>query len=365
VKGVPLSRRALNRATLDRQLLLRRHPSAPLEAVRHLAGLQAQAPQAPYLGLWTRLSDFSPEAFSDLLTSRTVLRAQVMRATVHVVDAADYRLFRGLFQPLMERVLMPNFGPNLTGVDLAELASLTSEHLTEQPRSRADLAKLLAKRWPDNDPMSLANAATFLVPVVQIPPRGLWRRTGAPVWADARSWLGGELSTRSDALDQLVLRYLAAFGPATVADIRTWSGLTRLHEVTGRLDLGRYEGEDGATLWDLPGLSLPDPDVPAPPRFLPEYDNLLLSHADRSRVIPHRRAVPLPPGNGATTGTVLIDGEWNAGWKLTRDKESALVTVSPYVKLTAPVRDAVTAEALSMLAFLAPDHAHDVRIEVP
>jgi hypothetical protein len=360
-----LTRRALNRATLNRQLLLHRHPLTSLQAVRHLTGLQAQAPQAPHLGLWTRLSDFSPEAFSDLLLSRSVLRAPVMRATVHVVHAEDFQRFRPLFQPLMERGLKSNYGRRLEGVDLAELADVARDHLKQQPRSRADLARLLATRWPDNDPMALAYAVTYLIPVIQTPPRGLWRQTGAPVWAAADIWLDSEIKPTDGAVDQLVLRYLFAFGPATVADIQTWSGLTRLAEVTGRHNLRQYKGEDGAALLDLPELDLPDPDVPAPPRFLPEYDNLLLSHADRSRVIPHDRSVPLLPGNGATAGTVLIDGEWNAEWKLASRERNAVLHVTSYVRLDVQTRDAVTSEALALLAFLAPDHTHDVRIETP
>jgi hypothetical protein len=348
-----LSLRALNRATLDRQLLLRRHPLPAQQALRQLAGLQAQAPLAPYVGLWSRLSAFIPEDLSNLLyPERIVVRAPIMRATVHLVDAADFVEFRPLFGPLMAAGLRANYGRNLTGVDLDALAVQASELLARRPLTRAQLAKALAARWPDADPMSLAYAVTYLVPVVQVPPRGIWGKSAQATWTAAESWLATSLSpAKPGAIERLILRYLAAFGPATVADIQTWSGLTRLRDVTDRLELRAFRGPDGAELLDLPDLELPDEDVPAPPRFLPEYDNLLLSHADRRRVIPHDHPVPLWPGNGATQGTLLIDGVWNATWQLTPEA----LHISTFRPLTAQERSAVAEEAAGLLAFTAAD----------
>jgi len=355
-----LSLRALNRATLDRQLLLRRHPLPARQAVRQLAGLQAQAPLAPYVGLLSRLSAFTTADLSDLLyPERIVVRAPIMRATVHLVDAADFVEFRPLFDSLMAAGLRANYGRNLTGVDLGALAAQATELLARHPLTRAQLAKALADRWPDGDPMSLAYAVTYLVPVVQVPPRGIWGKSAQATWTTAESWLATSLSpAKPAAVERLIRRYLAAFGPATVADIQTWSGLTRLRDVTDRLELRALRGPDGAELLDLPGFELPDEDVPAPPRFLPEYDNLLLSHADRRRVIPHDRQVPLWPGNGATQGTLLIDGAWNATWKLTPDA----LLISTFRPLTAQERSAVAEEALGLLAFAAADaSARDIR----
>ena len=188
-----LSQRALNRATLDRQLLLRRHSLPARQALRHLAGLQAQAPHAPYLGLWTRLSGFTPEDLSNLLSERAVVRAPIMRATVHAVDAADFVAFRPLFSSLMAAGLRANYGRNLAGVDLAALAAAAAELLAERPLTRARLAAALSARWPDADPMSLAYAVTYLVPVVQVPPRGLWGKSAQATWTTAASWLSGTL----------------------------------------------------------------------------------------------------------------------------------------------------------------------------
>jgi hypothetical protein len=351
-----LSPRAVNRATLDRQLLLARHPMTARDAVRHLAGLQAQAPLAPYVGLWTRLSGFDPEKISTHLSERTVVRAPIMRGTVHLVDTGDFVAFRPLFGPLLAAALRSNYTRRLTGVDLAAVVTEAAAVLSDGPRTRAQLAPVLAARWPEADPMALAYAATYLVPVVQVPPRGVWGTSAQATWLSADAWLA-PLAVDSEpggsAVERLVTRYLAAFGPATVADAQTWSGLTRLREVTDRLNLRTYRGPDGAELLDLPDLVLPDEDVPAPPRFLPEYDNLLLSHADRRRVIPHDHPVPLWPGSGGTQGTLLIDGAWDATWKITK----STLTISPFRALTPQERTDITEEAARLLAFAAPSSA--------
>ena len=371
-----LSPRALNRAALHRQLLLDRAPLTALQAVGHLAGLQAQAPLAPYVGLWTRLAGFRHEELKELITERAVLRAHLMRNTVHLVDAGDYLRFRPLYQPVLARHLAGNFGKNLIGVDLAELAAVAADLLGQTPLTRVELGARLAPRWPDHDPASLAYAASHLLPLVQVPPRGLW---GEPnhraAFFLASAWLADRDSSASPSpplgldptpmeqstmLEQLVLRYLAAYGPASVADAQAWSGLSRLREVTDRLGsrLRAFTGPDGADLLDLPDAPRPDPDVPAPPRFLPEYDNLLLSYAERSRVIPHRRPVPLPPGHGATVGTLLIDGLWQADWKISR----GVLEIEPFISLSPADRDAVAAEGQRLLGFAAPAIAvSDVR----
>ena len=358
-----LSHRQLNRATLRRQLLLGRAPRPARDAIEHLAGLQAQAPLAPYVGLWTRLAGFGHEELKDLLAERAVVRAHLMRNTVHLVSAADFVRFRPLFQPVMERALAGNFGQRLRGVDLAELRAVAAALLSSTPLTRGQLAERLSARWPDTDPAALAYAATHLLQLVQVPPRGLWGRSGQATWFLASAWLDAPAPglDPAAALDQLVLRYLAAYGPATVRDAQAWSGLSRLREVTGRLGarLRTFTGPDGAELYDLPDAPRPGGDVPAPPRFLPEYDNLLLSFADRSRVIPANRPVPLPPGNGATAGTLLADGRWAADWTIARGRDRAELEVRPFGPLSAA--DAVAAEGRRLLEFAAPAATHDVR----
>jgi hypothetical protein len=281
-----------------------------------------------------------------------------MRNTVHLATSRDFLAFRPLFQPLMDRGLAGNFGRNLAGVDLAEVCRAATGLLTERPLTRAQLARELAERWPDNDPASLAYAATSLLTLVQVPPRGLWGRTGQAAFFPAQAWLDGlDPPDPVGAVEQLVLRYLAGYGPATVADIQAWSGLSRLREVTEGLGdrLREVAGPDGARLLDLADAPPPDPqDVPAPPRFLPEYDNLLLSFADRRRVIPHGRPVPLPPGNGASSGTLLVDGFWQAEWKITTEGDGAVLHVEPFIALAAGDVDAIAAEGERLLGFAAP-----------
>ena len=383
-----LSLRALNRATLERQLLLRRAAMAAREAVGHLAGLQAQAPLAPYVGLWTRLAGFGHQELKDLLTERAVVRAHLMRNTVHLLTAEDFVSFRPLFQPLMDRGLAGNFGRNLVGVDLAELQVTAAALLSREALTRVEIGRRLAVSWPEHDPASLAYAATHLLHLVQVPPRGLWGENGQAAWFLGAAWLDGlsvsppDPARPENAREQLVLRYLAAYGPATVRDIQAWSGLSRLREVTDRLQHGvgqhgagrhrvgqhgagqhgagqhgarlrTFTGPDGCQLLDLPDAPRPepkDPDVPAPPRFLPEYDNLLLSYAERSRVIPHRRPVPLPPGNGATGGTLLVDGFWQANWKIVK----GTLEIRPFIRLSAADMAAIAAEGERLLGFAAP-----------
>jgi Winged helix DNA-binding domain len=364
-----LTQRALNRATLDRQLLLRRHPMPALQAVAHLAGLQAQAPLAPYTGLWTRLETFKPENLSSLISERAVLRAHLMRNTIHLVTTQDYVDSGPLFTQLRARGLQASFGKRLPGLDFTEVRAYAAVVLAGHELTRGQLGKLLAQRWPDADENALAHAATHLLPLVHVPPRGIWGKTGQVTVALAEEWLAEEwlstpLSALPDATDRLVLRYLAAFGPATVNDIQAWSGLTRLREVTERIagQLRTLSGPGGEELLDLPGAPRPDPDTPAPPRFLPEYDNLLLSYADRRRVIPHGRPVPLPPGNGSAQGTLLIDGQWNATWKITQSVLHAVLHIQPFIPLSPAAADAITAEGAHLLDFAAKSPAnHDIR----
>jgi len=338
-----ISRRALNRATLARQYLLERADAGPLAAIEHLGGMQSQAPLAPYVGLWTRLRDFRPADLSKLTEERRVVRVHLMRTTVHLVSARDCLGWHGHFQ----RRHAAAFSPHHRGLtaDPDELRAETVRLLEEEPRTRAELGKLLAERWPGEDPSTLTFAAAYAVPICQVPPRGLWGRSGPARWAPVESWLGEPL--RTTPIDDLVLRGLGAFGPAAVADLQTWSGLTRLAEVVGRLPLQTFTSETNQTLYDLPDAPRPDEDVPAPPRFLPEYDNLLLSHRDRSRFNPSGRPVPLPPGNGATAGTFLVDGLWEGTWQL-RDRR---LTLRPYRKIAL---DLLLAEADALCSFLAP-----------
>ncbi|KAB8181718.1 winged helix DNA-binding domain-containing protein [Microbispora catharanthi] len=354
-----LSRRGLNRATLARQHLLERAPTPAIDAIEHLGGMQSQAPLAPYVGLWTRLQDFAADELSTLTEQRQVVRLHLMRNTVHLVSARDCLGWRPLFHPLHAARFSGHFRHGTQGVNRDALLRQAKQLLEEQPRTRAELGKLLAERWPDADPNALAYAATHHIALCQVPPRGVWGKNGPAAWAPVESWLGAPL--RSVPVDALVLRYLGAFGPAHVADIQVWSGLTRLREVVERLPLRTFRGQEGQTLYDLPEAPRPSEDMPAPPRFLPEYDNLLLSHKDRTRVILGNRPVPLPPGNGATAGTFLVDGMWQGTWKIRNHS----LRIRPFTRLCREDYDALLTEAAQLCAFLAPQATHDIVLDKP
>jgi hypothetical protein len=258
------------------------------------------------------------------------------------------------------------FGQQLAGVDLAPILVAGRALLRERPRTRTEIGSSLGKRWPDLDPTAIAYAVSYLVPLVQVPPRGIWGASGQATWATVEDWLGQPLE-RNPSPEAFVLRYLAAFGPATVRDIQAWSGLTRLSAVIARLRprLCTFRDERGNVLYDLPEAPRPHPDTPAPPRFLPEYDNVLLSHADRSRIIADNRRVPLPPGNGGTTGTILVDGFFRGTWKIARKGTTATLVIAPFTPLPADDHIALAKEGARLLAFAAADvETHDVAVRV-
>jgi Winged helix DNA-binding domain len=359
-----LSARALNRALLDRQLLLRREPlpgaAGPradrvIETVEHLVGLQAQAPFPPYYGLWSRLDGFRPADLAELLLARKVVRIGLMRGTIHLVSADDCLRLRPAVQSVLERGLRANFGRQLTDVDRAALARAGRALVEDRPMTFSELGDALAPRWPQYPPNALAQGVRALVPLVQVPPRAVWGQAGQAAHTSAEAWLGRPLAA-SASPDHVVLRYLAAFGPATVADAQAWSGLTRLHEVTERLRkrLRTFRDEQGRGLFDLPDAPRPGPDTPAPVRLVAEFDNLILSHADRTRVISEPDRQRLYTKNGIFPGTVLIDGFVRGMWRITIARRAAVLTVEMFGPVGGRDRDAVAAEGERLLEFAAP-----------
>jgi Winged helix DNA-binding domain len=366
-----LSRRALNRALLARQMLLRRVPlpAGPdragrvIETVEHLGGLQAQAPFPPYYGLWSRLDGFRPDDLAGLLLSRAVVRIALMRGTIHLVSSRDCMMLRPLTQPVLDRALKSLFGKHLPGVDTGAIAAAGRALVEDQPRTFADLGAVLAERWPEHPPVTLAQTVRALVPLVQVPPRAVWGRAGQPLHTSAESWLGRPLDPQP-SLTGLVRRHLAAFGPATVADIQAWSGLTRLREPVEELgtELRAFRGEDGSELFDLPGAPRPDPGTPAPVRLAAEFDNLVLSHADRSRIVSDEHRGRMSTRNGIFPGTVLLDGFVAGMWRIARTGGTATLMAELFRDVGASDRDAIAAEGLRMLAFSDPGaEARDVR----
>lgn len=356
-----LTPRALNRALLERQLLLARQELPVAAALEHLCGLQAQVPQAPYLGLWSRLAGFAPEQLGAMVSDRRAVRIALLRGTLHLVTARDCKTLRPLLQPVLERAFRVGspYGKRLAGIDVAAVVAAGRGLLEKSPRSNAQLRKLLQPRWPRRDAEALAYAVQYLLPVVQVPPRGVWGKSGLPLMTTAQIWLGNR-QTRPLPPHKLVRRYLAAFGPASAADLQAWSGSTELRatlEGMGKT-LRRFRDETGRALYDLPDAPLPDPELAAPPRFLPDYDNVLLGHADRRRIVARDQQGPQSIG----VPTILIDGFVGAHWKLERQRRRVILHITPHRPLRKRDQFAVTAEGVRLLGFLAGDvDKHEVR----
>ncbi len=359
-----LGPRALNRATLARQLLLSRSPMGVTEAVGHLLGLQAQNPKPPYYALAARLDGFRPEQLSALMESRAVARIVTMRSTVHTHTAGDAAALRGLFQAgAVDRELAAFVSRGgLDGVDLDRLAARSRALVEERARTPKELREELLKEWPDADPQSLSVAARCLLPLVQVTPRGLWGRGGQVALTTTDTWFQG-ITDRAAGLDETVLRYLGAFGPASVKDMQAWCGMTRLGEAFARLRprLLVLRDERGTELFDLPDAPRPDEDTPAPPRFLPEFDNLLLSHADRTRVVPAEHRSRTWTGNQAHR-VFLLDGFLAGTWSLDEANDRTTLTVEPFAHVTRTQRAALTAEAERTLRLMTPPGTpYDIR----
>jgi hypothetical protein len=361
-----LTRRALNRATLDRQLLLARSSIPVPGAVELLVGLQAQATLPPYYGLWSRLEQFDPHALGGLLVEREVVRLTLMRGTIHLVTVDDALFLRPLVQPAIERGHNGAFGRRMGGADLVRLASRTRELLGAEALTARELGRLLVEDGIGADVEAIGNATRAYVPLVQVPPRGVWGQSGQARYATLEAWTGRELDP-SPSSDELVLRYLAALGPASVLDAQSWSGLTKLAPVFERLrpSLVTFVDEDGRELFDAPDAPRPDADTPAPVRFLGEYDNLLLGHADRRRLIPEDFPWPAMLADARFVSNLLVDGMLRATWWLERDGgRSATLAIRPFRAFSRSERKDVLAEAESFLAFAAPDAAlREIRIE--
>ena len=355
-----LSTRALNRALLARQLLLQRSTLTPTKAIEHLVGLQAQAPNPPYYALWSRVEGFTPDHLSTLLLKRRVVRIALMRSTVHLVTARDVLTLRPLMQPVQDVFLHSRspYGRALAGLDFDHLTTATRALLHEKPRTTNEIGALLHAKWRTGYPAAYAFAMRNLLALVQVPPRGVWGKGGLPLVATVEAWLGKPLD-KNASLDQLILRYLRAFGPASPSDFHTWSGLSRTQELFEKLrpKLRVFRDEDGRELFDVRNAPRPSEESAAPPRFLGEYDNILLSHAKRTRIVPDHHRHHLASKNGQVPGTILVDGFVRGLWKITRKRAGALLQITPFEKLTRKQRGELTEEGEALLGFAAADAA--------
>ncbi|MER7005499.1 winged helix DNA-binding domain-containing protein [Dactylosporangium sp. NPDC000555] len=356
-----LDARALNRATLARQFLLERTDASALDAVGHLCGLQAQEPQEPFVGLWSRVSGFDPSELSRLLERRAVVRLHLMRRTVHLVTAEDAWNWRPRHQMLLRQRILGVYARDLAGLDLDELAAQARALLSDgRPRSLGVIGRELAERNPDRAPRPLGEAVVAaLVPTVQLPPRGTWRSTAGAHYLPLSQWLGRSASPEpSDEADpvgeELVRRYLGAFGPAASADLRAWCGLAGLPRAVAavRDELVSFRDDRGRELLDLTDAPRPGPDTPAPIRFLPAFDNAILGYHDRSRIIDHdHRGLSV-----AGERVVLVDGRVAATWTC----NAGGIRVTPLRQFTHAEHAAVAEEADHLATFMS-DGGYDRR----
>lgn len=349
-----LSQRALNRALLARQMLLGREARRALDVIDFLVGLQAQVPRDPYLALGSRIEGFDPAEVERLILAKQVARSPLLRTTIHLATARDCLAIRPLMEPILRRTMQGAFGKRLAGADLEALAGEGHALLDGEPRTFAQLRTLLRDRWAQSDDgQALSYSISYLVPLVQVPPRGLWNKTNQPTWQTTERYFGKPLAKRP-SLGDLVMRYFAAFGPATVNDVQAWCCLTKLAEVVDRLRprLVTFRDEQGHELFDVPDAPRPDPSTPAPVRFLPQYDNVFLGHADRSRLSSEKYPLPPPPAT-EWVSPLFLEGYIAGWWKLAQDRKAATLKVIPSGGWTKRDRTAVEREGWLALGFLA------------
>lgn len=327
-----LSARHLNRATLARQMLLNRESTAPVAAVERLCGMQAQEPRPPFVGLWTRLERFEPGDLHEALHSRELVRATALRATLHLLGADDYAALRATLDPVMTRALRV-LGARAEGLELDAVLPAGRALLHERPRRFDELRALLTERFPDVDERALGYAVRTHLPLVMVPEQERWAFPAKAAFTLAEEWLDRPLAAADP--EALVLRYLAAFGPATAADAQVWSGLQGAKAVLEGLRdrLLSFEDERGRELFDLPDAPRPDEDTPAPPRFLPDFDNLVLAHADRTRVLADEHRPAVVTKNLRVRATFLCDGVVAGTWKVERRKAKATLRIEPFEPL--------------------------------
>jgi DNA glycosylase AlkZ-like len=351
-----LTLRELNRATLARQLLLEREKVSAGEAVGRLAGMQAQEAKHPFAGLWSRVEGFGRDDLKSALNEREVVRATLMRATLHLMSAADYAAFRTAVAPALTAAMTGALRGRDQGLDLKKLLPVARKLVKQEPRDFNELRGLLAKEFPKVNERALGYAVRTHLPLVMVPTDDRWAFPSVARFTLAETWLDTKLSG-DGAPDELVRRYLAAFGPASAADFQTWSGLKGMKSVfTGlRDELEVFEDEQGRELFDLPKAPRPGDDVPAPPRFLPEFDNLVLAHADRTRLLADEHRGAVVTKNLRVRATFLWDGSVAGTWKVERKRKAATLLLSPFESLPKRATKALAEEGEALLRFVEED----------
>jgi len=312
-----LSTRDLNRTLLLRQHLLERSALSPLAMVEHLIGLQAQENLPPYLSLAARIRDFDPQTLSTALEHKEAVRLLSMRGTIHVLVPDDALMLRRWVQPALDQQSRSNQANRpAREVPVEDVVAAVVRVLEAGPLPVKELGERLAELFPGVPAAALTHVARERVPLVQLPPRGLWRRSGGVVYQTVESHLGR--ATSEPDVRSLVRRYLLAFGPATAADMTAWSRVTRLGPVftAMRDELVEVRCEDGRLRYDVPGAPMADGTAPAPVRLLGTYDNVFLSHADRSHIATDEARARWMGVNGGVGRVLLVDGFMAGLWRL-------------------------------------------------
>ncbi|UGT39157.1 winged helix DNA-binding domain-containing protein [Nocardia yamanashiensis] len=359
-----LSTRTLNRTLLARQHLLERSTLGVADMCDHLIGLQAQDMLPPFLAMWSRTADFDPATLSAGLDDRSLVRITLMRGTIHLVTPPDALRIAPHIQPELEKIPFRkgfNYGA-MVGLDPDQVRAHGEAALGDEPMSAADLRARAAELYPDRDPGAVLQTWLYQLPVLQTPPRGRWRDSSRPVWSRVEPWLGAPLDP-DYPLEELLLRYLRAFGPATTMDMQTWSKLTNLKPAVTRLGdrVRTYTDERGRTLYDAADAELADPDQPAPVRLLGWYDNAVLSHQDRTRIVPDGLAPPLR-AFATQLSPILVDGFLAGTYKIFPERDTARLRITPGRKWTPAEHADVEAEAHALLKFAEPERTPSVEI---
>lgn len=306
-------------------------------------------PRPPYIGLWSRLAAFDPAHLHDLVHARHAVRATMMRGTIHLMSARDFLALRGTLEPLLSagmRIHAKGTSP----------AAITAHAKKLMPARFEAVRAGLGKRFPTLATPAFGYAVRSHLPLVLVPTASArWAYPGNADFHDAETWLGAPFAERT--LELLLRRYLAAFGPASIKDAQAWSGLRNLGPVfeAMRDSLVVLEGTDGRELFDLPEAPRPRGDVPAPVRFLPEFDNLLLAYADHARMVDPARRPGLTSKNGIVAATFLVDGRVAGTWTLARTKTAATLALKPFATLSKAAVAALEAEGEALLRWHEPD----------
>ncbi|AUX31235.1 MULTISPECIES: winged helix DNA-binding domain-containing protein [Sorangium] len=361
-----LTRRELNRATLARQMLLSRERTTAVRGIERLVALQAQLARPPFIGLWSRLEGFRREELVRLVLRREVVRAPFLRGTLHVVSAKDYLALHPVIAPVLHAAVRSILRDRADALDVARLVAEARAYFDEEPRTMDELRDHLAALHPEGDVRAMALAVRMNLPVVQVPAETPWAYPGTADFAPAASWLGAPFGDGGGPR-ALVLRYLASLGPATATDMQTWSGLTGIKDVLRSLgdQLCTFRDERGRELFDLPDAPRPPADTAAPARFLPDYDNVLLAHDDRTRIIAgeHRARIVLS-ANLRILPTFLVDGFVAGTWGIERKKASATLVIEPFEALSRAAREELAEEGEALLRFVEEDAgAFEVRFD--